>query len=61
MKVESKPLPKSQLELVVALSAGELEPYFDMAARELSRLNPVKGFRPGFAPKDVVIRELGQE
>ncbi|MEK7209461.1 MAG: trigger factor [Patescibacteria group bacterium] len=61
MKVESKNLPKSQLELSVELSANELAPYFDAAAAELSRQNSIKGFRPGFAPKDVVARELGQD
>ncbi|MDP3764665.1 MAG: trigger factor [bacterium] len=61
MRVETKSLPKSQLELAVTLAESELENYFDAAAKELSRHNPIKGFRPGFAPRDVVIRELGQE
>mgnify|MGYP001559264251 CR=1 FL=1 len=61
MKTEIKNLPKSQLELAVTLSEGELENYFDAAAKELSRHNPIKGFRPGFASRDIVIRELGKE
>lgn len=61
MKIESKVLPKSQLELSVSLSPDELALYFDAAAQELSRANPIKGFRPGFATKDVVVRELGRE
>lgn len=61
MKVETKDLPKSQLELSVELSADELAPYFDLAAAELSRVNSIKGFRPGLAPQDVVERELGPD
>lgn len=61
MNIETKNLPKSQLELTVTLSSDELAAYFDAAAGELSRQNSIKGFRPGFAPKDVVARELGQD
>ncbi len=61
MEVKTKTLPQSQLELSVALSPDELLPYFDTAASELSRQNPVNGFRPGQAPRDVVMRELGRE
>lgn len=61
MEIRTKNLPKSQLELSVELSANEFASYFDAAASELSRQNPIKGFRPGFAPKDVVAREFGRE
>ena len=61
MKLESKDLPKSQLELAITLSSDELEKYLDASVRELSRHNPIKGFRPGFASRDVVVRELGKE
>ncbi|MDP3800478.1 MAG: trigger factor, partial [bacterium] len=61
MKTEIKNLPKSQVEFIVSLESSELETYFDVAAKELSRHNPIKGFRPGFASRDVVIRELGKE
>ena len=61
MEIQIKNLPKSQLELNVILSPDELENYFDVAARELSQRNPIKGFRPGFASRDVVIREFGKE
>ncbi len=61
MNIEIKNLPQSQLELNISLSSDELEPCLDAAARELSRRNPINGFRPGLAPRDVVIRELGRE
>lgn len=61
MRIESKTLPKSQLELTVSLSPDELVKYLDAAARELSRQNPIAGFRPGQAPRDMVVRELGRE
>ena len=60
MKTELKKLPKSQIEIAVDLSAQELEPYVEAAVRELSRANTIRGFRPGFAPKDVIVREFGQ-
>ena len=61
MKTEIKTLPQSQIELSVELSADELAPYQVAAARELSQLNPLDGFRPGLAPQDMVIKKLGTE
>ena len=61
METQTKNLPKSQIEISASLSAQELEPYLDAAARGLSRINPIKGFRPGFVPKRIVLKELGKE
>ena len=61
MEIVLKKLPRSQAELTIELSTAELSVYFDAAARELSRSQPVAGFRPGMAPKDAVIREVGQD
>lgn len=61
MKIEKKILPKSQIELSIELSQSDMDLYMDLAARTISAQNPIKGFRPGFAPKDVVIREFGEE
>ncbi len=61
VEVELKNLPKSQAELTVELSPDEMSVYFAAAARELSRSHPIAGFRPGLAPKDAVIREVGQD
>ena len=61
MKKELKSLPKSQIELSIELSSSDMEPYLDLAARAISTQNQIKGFRPGFAPRDVVAREFGEE
>lgn len=61
MNVKINNLPKSQLELSVDLSSSDMIPYFDSAVKFLSAQNPIKGFRPGMAPKDAVERELGEE
>lgn len=61
MKIELKSLPKSQIELSIELTSDDMEPYLDSAAKAISAQNPIKGFRPGFAPKDVVAREYGEE
>ena len=61
MEVKLKQLPKSQVELLISLSKSDMEPYLDSAARAISTQNQIKGFRPGFAPRDVVAREFGEE
>ena len=61
MRVELKTLPKSQLELSIELSSSDMKLYLDLAAKILSAQHTIKGFRPGFAPKDVVAREFGEE
>lgn len=61
MKIELKNLPKSEVELTINLSPEEMANYIDTACRELSRQTNIKGFRPGAAPNDMVIRELGQD
>jgi trigger factor len=60
MKIETNILPKSQIEFSIELSKSDMDPYLDLAARAISQ-NPIKGFRPGFAPIDVVMREFGEE
>jgi len=61
MKTELKSLPKSQLEFSIELTQPDMDPHMDLAARAISAQHQIKGFRPGFAPKDVVIREFGEE
>lgn len=61
MQFELKNLPQSQIELTIKLSHEEMLGYFDQTCEQLARQANVKGFRPGYAPKDVVARELGEE
>lgn len=61
METSLKKLPKSEIELTVSLSAQEMSDYFEAAYKDLSQQVTLKGFRPGTAPKDMVIREVGQE
>lgn len=42
----------------VFLSQEEGKPYFGLAAKILSETHPVKGFRPGQAPFDVIVKIL---
>lgn len=52
---------KSQVELVVAVTAEELEPHLDRAAKSISKDHPIKGFRPGKATLDAAINVYGKE
>lgn len=60
MKLDKKVLPKSQLELTFELSPEELKPYMEEAAKKLCEEKPIKGFRPGRAPYDLVISTFGE-
>jgi trigger factor len=60
MKVEKKDLGKSQIELVVELSAEEFKPYFEKGAEAVSREVKIDGFRPGKVPVDVLKAKIGE-
>ncbi len=60
MKTEIKKLPKSEVELTISLERSEFESYLKKAAAELSSVSPVKGFRPGSAPIEMVEQKVGQ-
>ena len=55
MKVDVKrDIEKSEAELKIEVSADELKPFLNEAAKKLSKEKSIKGFRPGKAPVDVV-------
>lgn len=59
MKINSKKLDKGQAEIFIELSAEELAPYMQNAARRLSKKNKIKGFRPGKAPYEIIKQNFG--
>jgi trigger factor len=61
MKVTSKELPKSQVELTIELSEEEIAPYVQDAAKRISQEVEVKGFRKGKVPYDVLKEHVGEQ
>ena len=60
MKVTRKDLEKSQIELLVEVSAEELAPYISKGAESLSKEIKIEGFRPGKVPADVLKQKIGE-
>ncbi|MBU1178151.1 trigger factor [Patescibacteria group bacterium] len=60
MKVTTKQLPKSQVELAIEVTAKELEPHLDKAAQTISKEVKISGFRPGKAPRQIVSQQVGE-
>ncbi|MFA4954965.1 MAG: trigger factor [Patescibacteria group bacterium] len=53
-------LPKSRVELKFSVTPEEARPYLEQAAIDISTARPIKGFRPGKAGFDDVVREYGE-
>lgn len=51
----------SQVKLVIALDEKDLAKYEKVALEEISKNVKIKGFRPGKAPKDMIISHVGKE
>jgi trigger factor len=61
MKINSKKLPKSQIELEFELTAEEFAHHFEHAIEHLKSHVKVDGFRPGQAPAKLVEEKLKPE
>ncbi len=61
MKTEKKQLNSNELELTIRVHKADAQPWLNHAAAHLSQHRPIKGFRPGKAPYDIVKREFGEE
>ncbi len=61
MKIDKKELNKHQLELTVRISKADAQPYLNRTAAHLSEHHPIKGFRPGKAPYEIVKKEFGED
>ena len=60
MKITKKSLPKAQLELLVELTSDELKSFVESAVLQISKNRNIPGFRPGKAPFDIVVKEVGE-
>ncbi|TSC54029.1 MAG: Trigger factor, partial [Microgenomates group bacterium LiPW_31] len=59
MKVEITKFSKSEVELKIEVPAGEWQEFLDGAAKELSKDLKIEGFRPGYAPLNLVEEKIG--
>lgn len=60
MKVTTEKLPQSLLSLQIELDRDRVERGLDQAARRLSQKYPVRGFRPGKAPRFIIEQTYGR-
>ncbi len=60
MQINIKKLPKNLVEISVELGADETKPYLETAAVHISKERPIKGYRLGHAPYDVVKSNFGE-
>jgi trigger factor len=60
MKIEKKELPKKQVEMTIEVTAEELKPFVEQTVEDISKSKNIAGFRPGKAPYDVVVKEVGE-
>ncbi|MBP9718690.1 trigger factor [Candidatus Gracilibacteria bacterium] len=61
MKIDVKKLPKSEVQLTVAVSEEEMAKYEEQATKRISEQVEVPGFRKGTAPKYLVLARVGKE
>ena len=54
MLVTVKTLPKSQVKLTVEVTEATMHKYYEQAAKEISGMVKIPGFRPGHVPLDVL-------
>ena len=60
MKIDTQPRDDHQAKLVVEFEDGTLDEYKKRAARELANRIRVPGFRPGRAPYNIILRQVGE-
>lgn len=59
-KFEKKELDGNKVELTVRISRSGAHPMLTKAAQHISQQRPIKGFRPGKAPYEIVKKEFGE-
>lgn len=60
MEISKETLEKSQIKLTITVTADEMLPYLEKAARRISENLDIPGFRKGQAPLDVVKQKAGE-
>ena len=60
MKIESQPLDNCTLALTVEVEDERVQPALKAAARKLAKQLRFPGFRPGKAPYETVLRQVGE-
>jgi len=60
MTITKKDLGKSQIEIIVELTAEEFKPYVLRGAEKVSLEVKIEGFRPGKAPYDILKNTIGE-
>lgn len=60
MNITKKDLGKSQIELIVELTAEEFRPYLKRGAEKVSREVKIEGFRPGHVPYEILKAKIGE-
>lgn len=61
MKIDKQPLEDHQVKLTVEVEPEKMEQAKKTAARQIARQVKVPGFRPGKAPYQVIVRQVGEE
>jgi len=61
MRFSIEKLPKSQIELKIQLSPEEFEEFLEKAKEIARKEVEVPGFRKGEAPKELVVKKIGEE
>ncbi len=61
MKIETTPREDHQVKMVVHIEPSQFEKSMHQAARKLASRVKIPGFRPGKAPYDIVIRNVGED
>ncbi len=60
MKIEKKSINSHQIELTIRVPKVDAQPWLTKAANHLSQHRPIKGFRPGKAPYEIIKKEFGE-
>lgn len=60
MEIKKEVLPKSKVKLNVKVSSAEMRQFFARTFNKIAPTIEVKGFRPGQAPKSMIISAIGE-
>jgi len=60
MEIKKETLPQSKIKLTIKVSSPEMRRFFSRVYNKLAPQAEVKGFRPGMAPRSMVISAIGE-